>query len=98
MFTQKSHALDFMAPYGSVYSLPRWSKASGVCVHPTLTHSTLHFQGEQECSLRAEGGLCLSIQQGQAGLDPSTLLPSAPLAGEEGVEEAPRAGNPGWGL
>ena len=42
--------------------------------------------------------VCLSIQQGQAGLDPSTLLPSAPLAGEEGVEEAPRAGNPGWGL
>lgn len=66
-----------MAPYGSVYSLPRWSKASGVCVHPTLTHSTLHFQGEQECSLWAEGGLCLSVYPagpGRAGSKHITAL------------------------
>lgn len=69
-----------------------------VCtLHSRTAHCTSRGS-RNAASEQREVFVCLSIQQGQAGLDPSTLLPSAPLAGEEGVEEAPRAGNPGWGL
>jgi len=81
-----------MVPCGSACSRGRQCEAGGVYLPPAQPSAA---RGTARERVR-DPGTCLAVQMGRAWWDPSRLLPSAPLAGRERVDEAPTAGNLSW--